>query len=395
MMRSNRQVSFSGGMVVVLTVLLPVLVLVTSGCARPGEISDSYGTLTTFDSRSSINGTSVLADVIRQNGNQVVTGGRITPRIERFGAVVWFAAKDSGCPDPDVSQRISHWLENDRARKLIYVGWDADTSVEFWSDAVITSSGGADARALLRRRARAMAEQENIGEGLEASTVSCDWFRIEKGPRQELDRLVGQDGRVFDVSGGDVELGAVRLMPRTRLAGSAILKTDNDVPFAYSTFSSPSAEWHNVYVVSNSSFLLNYSLLKPANRELASALLDEVGGLEGPVLFLHSGHISWSDAIYEKQTAWSWINQPPVRTIVPHVLVIGLLFIFSVFPVLGRPKAVENGLQPGLGRHVDAVGQLIVRSGKTSETEYWLKSKSSLNQDSQNPAPVNRKNRRP
>ncbi len=358
-----------------------VVVVSIGGCAQSPLITNDYGTQATSDARVSVNGTSVFADIFQRRGNHVVADRRITPRVERFGAIVWFAAKDSECPDPEVATRINTWLGNDSRRKLLYVGWDADAATGFWNDATRNATGK-DAESLMRRRAWAMADADGHDGASRIASASCDWFQTKIGERKKLDRMKNRAGKSIDVSGGTVEIGTVRLMPPSGKSSNVILRTDDGVPFAFSTVSNNSVFRSNVVVVSNSSFLLNYSLLNPTNRKLATEVLDEIGTVNGPVLFLHSGDVTYSDSVYEKQTAWSWVNQPPVRYIVPHILAIGLIFVFSVFPVLGRPRALEKELQPGLGRHVDAVGELIVRSGRTVETENWLRAKMAANRSS-------------
>jgi hypothetical protein len=341
-----------------------------SGCSRTIPVSESYGTSRDPAARRSLNGTSVLAGMARQRGMRAVVSSRVTPRIEKYDAVVWFG-QPGVFPDPEVRSRIDIWLGKDPGRLLVFVGWDHDAAASYW-DEVASRSAGASALPALRKRAGAMARSDAPESGLE-DDPACWWFRIEYGPRTRISSVKDSRRSAIDTSTGQVELGRCRLVPRRGRAQTFLSSGDPDAPVAFWANDSAVAG-RQVLVISNGSFLLNGALLDSGARQLAGRVLDELApeaGESPEILWLTSGPVGWSDQIWENETAWSWINQPPLNFVVPHFIVLGVCFLFALLPVLGRRRKLEADLQPGFARHLEAVGQLAARKADAAAIESW------------------------
>ena len=122
-------------------------------------------------------------------------------------------------------------------------------------------------------------------------------------------------------------------------------------------------------VVANASFLLNFSLVDPDKEILADCLLDELQAGGEEVLFLESGPqpIAVSDSDYENHNSWAWIAEAPLRYIVPHFLLWGMLFCFVFFPVFGRPRRTAKANNSSFQNHIKAMAKQLERSGRPLE----------------------------
>lgn len=345
------------------------LALCLAGCQTGESVNETYGTSRSPAAARSLNGTSVLAELFRQRGYRPAVASRVTPRISRFHLVVWFDAPGA-TPDPEIRKRIDDWLLGDPERRLLYVGGDHDAAVAYWDQAARHESA-AQASSALRRRAEAMARADSpVTES--ASDPDRWWFEVEPGVRTRLDSVITESGRKVDTSGSPVELGHIRLVPAGR--SSSLLRAEGDDPLAFFPDDPGGQRSGQVLVAGNGSFLLNGALLDGAARRLADEVIDALApkdGMSRHALFLASGSLGWSDTIYENVTAWSWINQPPLSFVVPHFLVLGVCFLFTLLPVLGRRRKLETDEQPGFARHLEAIGQLAARKSSAAAVDNW------------------------
>ncbi len=352
--------------------LLLAVAFCLPGCQSGGGVDETYGTSRSPSAARSLNGTTVFAELLRQKGYRPTIASRVTPRIARYGLIVWFHTP-GGVPDPAIRKRIDDWLLADSTRRLLYVGGDHDAAVSYW-DGVGRGETGAQARTALRQRAEAMARADSPSTVPGTPDPDCWWFDVSHGSRMKLDSVVVDAGRKLDTSGSTVELGRIRLVPGNR--SRELLSGSGDAPLAFYPADPDGHRTGQVLVVSNGSFLLNRSLIDTASRQLATEVIGELAAdpdSSRHVVFLVSGSLGWSDTVYENETAWSWINQPPLSFVVPHFLVLGVCFLFTLLPVLGRRRKLEADEQPGFARHLEAIGQLAARSSGASAIDGWRK----------------------
>lgn len=345
-----------------------LLLIAESGCASSPMDAEVYGTSPLPAARHSPSGTSVFAALIRRMGNRVHVSSRLTPAIRRFGTIVWFGPAGQ-MPGAEIRTGIDQWLAEDPSRQLVYVGWDFDCAEARWGR-IAARARGEQARIALREQGRAALHRDRIIQP-PAADPECWWFAVETGPRQPLTSLrLGSE--VVAVEGA--ELGRWRLVPALGDNGGAgvVAALAEGQPFAFE-LPHPQAGWQvpQVTVINNGSYLLNYQLLFPGNRRMATDLAHRICQNRQPVLFLSTEGATWSDQAYELETPWSWIRHRPMNLIVPHLLVAGLLFVFSLVPALGRPRRLEADDQPGFARHVRAIGHLAARSCDAQTIRRW------------------------
>jgi len=125
-----------------------------------------------------------------------------------------------------------------------------------------------------------------------------------------------------------------------------------------------------VIVVANGSFLLNLPLVNHEHRKLAGQLIDEVGPPDRTVVFLESGpggpFVFETDPDSGPPSALAIFHIWPANWILLHLAVVGVILCFSRFPIFGRPRDPEPEGTSDFGRHVQALGKLLQRSGDTA-----------------------------
>ncbi len=341
------------------------------GCQEEKLVTE-YGKIAGIDGSTSLNGVSVFADMFAERGFRVKRRQKISPRIEQYDTLVWFP-DDYSCPSPEVTEALNRWLENGWERTLIYVGRDYSAQSDYLAD-VMQSAPVEQKEEYLRRIAEAKLD-EDTGEAkydyhwLDDDLDSCDWFERESVPRKKATKFGGGMSSGLDPAESNIELSTL-LVPIPKTSGSSEKwkvtpwLTANDKDFVFQLERSYSrGDDNKILVVANGSFLLNYSLVDRQNRKLAGQLIDQCNEY-GDVLFLESGPfgIDVSDSDMVNHNSWAWIAQPPLRYIVPHFLMWGILFCFVFFPIFGRPRMLKKRNTASFRNHVDAIGKLIGRS---------------------------------
>lgn len=347
--------------------LLTACACLLAGCRQP-DLNTQYGKIAGSAGSDSLNGVAVFADMFVERGFTVKRRQKISPKINRFGTIVWFP-DDYSCPSEEAILALNEWLDGDIGRTLIYVGRDYDSRTDYLSD-VMESAPVEQKEELMRQIAEGRLLQTRRGDNstffwFDENRTKCDWFEQQPVRRQKASSLSGPLAADLTQQASDVELSTI-LTPAADQAevwdSRSLLDADGqrlvvEMTNNYSDFDNP------LIVVSNGSFLLNYALVNQGHRQLASNLIDQCANYEG-VLFLESGPrgIEVSDSDTTNHNNWAWIAQPPLRYIVPHFLMWGILFCFVFFPIFGRPKRSKKRSTSTFRSHVNAMGKLIARS---------------------------------
>jgi len=204
---------------------------------------------------------------------------------------------------------------------------------------------------------------------LDEDLTSCDWFEQDSVPRQKTSRLEGPMCNGINLKNSSLELSTI-LVPNPETCGPQgkwkvtpwMKANQQDFVFQLQSRNDDYSD-NKILVVASGSFLLNYALVDRQNRRLAGKLIDSCNDY-GDVLFLESGPhgIDVSDSDTNNHNTWAWIAQPPLRYIVPHFLMWGILFCFVFFPIFGRPRILKKRNTATFRNHVDAIAKLIGRS---------------------------------
>ena len=333
-----------------------------SGCEGPSRgLSTEYGKINGIEGSFSINGTSVFHDMFVERGFKVRSTRRISPKIDRYETLVWFP-DDYSCPSPKAIEAIEQWLSNGWDRTFIYVGRDYNAQGDYLADVLGDAPPGKQEE-LLRQMAEANLERDTVSWNYyrwKEDLASCDWFERSEEPRRRTTDLSGAFARGL-TNKGSVEVSDL-LKPVRSDPENVLLKADGE-PVVFKVDSRTSyADDGQIVVVSNGSFLVNYALVDQDNRRLASKLIDQCSN--GDVLFLESGAegIRVSDSDTVNHNSWAWVAEPPLRYIVPHFLIWGIVFCFVFFPIFGRPRESQKKSTSTFRNHVTALGKMVSRT---------------------------------
>lgn len=366
--------------------LVMVLLCVTvfpafSGCnPRPTTVDNGYGRLTGAGYRTSVNGTRVFANMLESHGPKVDKYTRLTPRIDRYGTIVFFP-EDRAAPSQETVDRIETWLSDSDSRTFVYVGRDFDAEIDYWQTMLDNPDEFLKAHAR-RRLARSMTAQDQArlarneswnatgGFGQQAP-ADCDWFQSTQFADRSATSLDGPLARGVDLNASHIPYHTL-LSPNTSWQGGIeqLLTVDGEI-FAFTIRRN---EWNDgkIIVISNAAFLLNYPLINLENREMAGNLIDQIQ-YSKEVLFLESGSdIQISNSDYDNHNRWAWITKPPLKYIVPQFLFWGILFCFVFFPIFGRPRHYPRKSSTNFKHHISAMGRLLLRTKSPSQVLKWI-----------------------
>lgn len=385
--------------------LLACVMILLVGCSQPtSTLKTDYGTRR-GEGRASVNGTTILGTMFERAGYEVSSWRRLSPRLQYDDVIVW--APDSfAVPSDAETDYLEDWLAEQEGRTLVYIGRDYDAALDYWQS--VLDAKPSDPIAVRRELARATTRHTARRRMDSEESRKCRWFRwsadeppllvrTPRGPwaqavqteqaqspesaegaqasRQD-DTAVNEDGQGFHA----------RLRSRLLLPEESADETDwrgpleseycllgEGQPLAV-RLQRPAWGSSQLIVVANGSWLLNLPLVREGNRQLAGQLIRECG--EGArVCFLESDDggltITDSDAqlplMLQSFTVW------PINLLVLHLLLLGLIYCFSIYPIFGAPRPLPEDRVSDFGKHIEAVGALIERNRDAAFADQQLR----------------------
>ena len=171
--------------------ILICLLLITTGCGQNEKFVSEYGKVSGNQGSVSVNGTSVLYEMFRQRGFKTKRSKKISPRIDRYGTIVWIPNSFTP-PSQDAINALEEWLESGFDRTLIYVGRDFSADADYFEH-LLSQENVPDREKLIRNLADAKIEQDlRIRRSFEDSeNFACDWFEMEIQPRRKAESVSG------------------------------------------------------------------------------------------------------------------------------------------------------------------------------------------------------------
>jgi len=340
-----------------------------TGCGE--RIDTEYGRRFGPGATASVNGTAVLADLFEQQGHRVTTTSWLTPRLsERADVIVWFPDRFHP-PGDETIDWMESWLWSKGGRTLIYVGRDYDAAADYWRTVQATAPAN-QVKELKRRegvaksdfnarRAAQLATPAPPG-GTTSPDLECDWFTFRTGSSPRSVRTLDGDAQWLegvDPAQLEIELRGRFLPPE---GTDVLLESNGDALVTSRNFSSS-----RLIVVTNGSFLLNLPLVNHEHRKLAGALVAEVRS-DRDVVFVESG--SWGDPPIRDEdvneratTGLEILAVAPFDSIFLHLAIVGIIFCFARLPIFGLPRALAETAPSDFGQHVEAMGELLERTG--------------------------------
>ncbi len=178
-----------------------------------------------------------------------------------------------------------------------------------------------------------------------------------------------------------VETATVETLPVPN--SEVLLETDRGEPLVRRVYDgAPPFETSNatprrsqILVVTNGSFLLNMGLVNREHRKLAARLV-EACGPPGNVGFLESGPTGLQVLDKEPQntmpSGMGLFTIYPLNILILHLIGVGLLFCFTSWPIFGRAKHLPTVSVADFGAHIEAVGDLLERTGDRKTARQML-----------------------
>lgn len=342
-------------------VLLLAIFALLPGCGS--ELETMYGRRSGFGA-TSVNGTAVLAGMFQQRGHEVISWGSLSPRVyDRADCIVWFP-DDFEPPPEEVVDWLEDWLLDEPGRTLIYVGRDYDAEADYWR-AVLPKVPAAEKPQVESEIAMAEASARLL-RGRLSKKLQSEWFTYE--PQAEAREVRSLEGKPEWLRG--VNSPATEIEVRSRMVptdeAETLLRSGDDALISEVQFDDS-----RLILVANGSFLLNYSLVNHEHRKLAGKLVDAIGPPKQTVMFLESGPggppIREEDPEANMPSGFEIFNIWPTNWILMHLVVVGILFCFSRWPIFGWPRDPETETTADFRKHVAAVGQWL---SKTRDPQY-------------------------
>ncbi len=353
-------------------VFLISLVVLMVGCGKntrpPDGITSGYGRKSGAEFVNSLNGTAVFAEMVRASGDTTGRSDSITPRIKKYDQIIWFRDRYES-PSQEAIDALVDWLSTGNQCQLIVVGRDSDSAIDYWSKVVATAKGQ-DLLEARRRLAKIKSRFQRRRTERNTEEDSCAWFSFVENDYQPATRISGDWAKGIDPRKAELKVGMMLEQstpaPSTpwnkRYQADVLLRLDSQ-PMVTELTGRGLGDGR-ILVVSNASFLTNYGLVNRENQKLAQALVDSKR-FDRSTLFLETGadgaRVSDSEAGHE---TWAWITKPPLRYIIPHFLMLGVIFCFVLFPIFGRARRADPAEDSSTFRdHIRAMGKLLSVSG--------------------------------
>lgn len=359
----------------VLTALGILLLLGISiyGIASPwlsstvSKVETEYGRRTGTNGQS-VNGTAVFAEMFRQQGANVKSWSRLSPRLSQSDVVVWVPNSFELPSVKETEHFDEKWLslEDDRFRTLIYVARDFDAAVEYWRQQRDNSAGTQwiDAQSNFARTQ----SDHAFARSLTAKRMECKWFSIESD--QYFQTVTPSDGpwaKVLDREKANIPVAGKLVRPDEKESANLkaeVLLGSEETPLVMRIVDEYYWPDSQIIVLLNGASVLNLPLVDHQNRMIAAKLIEECQDIDR-VTFLETGPagatISAGNANsysgFEALTVW------PINSILMHLIVAGILFCAMVFPIFGKPRNVEESTPSDFGKHIRAMGDLLSISG--------------------------------
>ncbi len=345
---------------------LVLVALLTAGCTS--SIETQYGQRKGSMRAGSVNGTGVLGEMFQQAGHKVFSWHLLSPKLhDRADCIVWFP-DDFKPPGDDVLEWLQLWLEDRPDRTLIYVARGFDAAGFYWGK--VEPEAPEDQVRLVQQQKTDANSTHQRRRPVPTQTDECDWFTVQHvNHSRQVRTLQGDPNWYEEIDASQLE---IELLGRIVAPDSAerLLESEGDVLITREEFYDS-----QLIVVANGSFLLNLPLVNHEHRKLAGKLIEAVGPPQQTVVFLESSSsgpkISEKDPQAQTPSGYELFFVYPL--IFAHLALLGLIFCFSRWPIFGIPRELEPPPSADFGKHIEALGDLLRRTGDRAHAITRLK----------------------
>jgi len=391
-----------------------VCLAMTIGCTT--RVTQIYGESDGFAAKCSPGGMTVFRDMVESRGFRTLTVRSLSPaNMNRLNTLVWtpdrFPVHNKSTYD-----WLSQWMSLGN-KTLIYIGRDFSPHAAYWDEiARQTPPSGVAGPDRVLARDQASLEQLRLDGERRANRPLlvmpwCKW-NLPVGDLHQVNTLGGPWGKSIDAASTCIQLrsgmqplrtkeindlrkqlnwdsehASPNAAPKTNPYDKTWLLDDSNLrEVANNLDSGQLPRWTSmltaednqpliaiasegslgisqVVLVANNSLFSNYSMLRPAHRQLAGQLIGEFSA--GSVGFLSGENdpMIRSDNAEEQQRGFEMLTVWPLNVVTIHAAFLGIATVIAAFPIFGRPKRLPTPSTSDFGQHLDAVGALMQRSG--------------------------------
>jgi hypothetical protein len=337
--------------------------MASAGCGR--GLETEYG----LSQGKSINGAGVLAEMFREQGDEVRTAFRLTEQVGDWADVIVRLSPRPGLPGQAEGDWYIDWLMARAGRRLVYVVRDFDAEEEYWGGVI--DQMGPSAEPDERERAEMKLENArgwvaDLPEKVKDPADAHEWFRIDQPinpPR--ICKAIG--GPWSD--GVSAPRAGITVHEPFKEGGENVMLTGDGHPLIVDW---PISEESRVLALANGSLVLNASLVNPARRRLVARIIEwtrpEADGARRVAFVDGRGVLADSSG---PPSIWDlMIRVASFRWVAIQMGILGLFACLARAARLGRPRPEPS---EGLDRpsaHAEALGELLARTrGKARAAE--------------------------
>lgn len=324
------------------------------------EVDETYGTMGRRGQKS-LNGTWVLAEMVRRSGHSVSRSARLSATMKnRADCIVWFAS-EWDVPNARVIGWLEEWLNAKPGRLLIYVGRRFEAGPIYWKAMLERFSDQYDPV-----QKKVIAHRRHLGEQgltlLASESGECTWFAFKSLPQVVRPKKLEMhpEWRVaVDPQKLEIELRS-QMIPAKE--AEVLVRSGEHVLVARLTRGQS-----QILLVNNGSFLLNMMLVNREHRKLAARLVQAIdeSGSAGPkqVYFLELplGYVPPTGPV-EEPSMYQFLMVYPLNLILLHLFLLGVIFTMARFPRLGPGYEPDVVSRVSFDAHLAAMGRWLQRS---------------------------------
>lgn len=402
-----------------LLAIFSLLILLPAGCWTTTDLNTRYGNSTGRDGRQSINGFGFLRSAFDGSGWKTRSLRRVNERSSGMDAIVWVPVDGTF-----ISRQETAWFEewlDLGGRTLVYVVYDGGSEADYYRNA-IKLAPVSQRMEYRRRAARHQVRRAEFRLQSEQET-SNGWFRLKKQPagqpvhevrqaappgaarkhaqrRGELTDGGNANQAVDQWSGGDIRLqfqlfagrqqqpksrdgrldstfnqssAAVPQAERAKLKFQPLLTADaGQVVLAEVT----SDSWNDsrILVVNGGGLVNNYGVSTVPGQTVAQQVLASCG-TPGSVGFLISDEsgvsIQQPGEQANRRTGMEFLTTWPLSLVMIHLMLLGIVTCFILWPIFGRARAPRPGSQSDFADHLEAIARLM----QAAPDDRWARTK--------------------
>ena len=343
-----------------------------AGCGSR-EIETAYGR----SRGKSINGTTVLAELMRDRGHTTRAAVRYSEALGDWAQVIVRFAPFPGPMSQPEAAWLERWLAAGSGRQLIYIPRDYEADAEFWTRMMAAAPPGTVNPAATKLEAQRDQLRHLETPRLEKAKNPAserNWFTTEpSNPTRPAEEMTAQTLGGPWAEGIDPAAAALPIHEAIRAENNEdVLLTGEGRKLVVAwPYSNDQDEDGSVLIIANGSFLLNAALLNRSRRSLATQVVDWIG--EGPrhVAFVEGASVA--DAADEAESSpFHLLTVEPFDWIIAHLAVFGVLLCLSLAVTLGRSRSEPLDAIERPSVHPVALGAILARTRQLAYAQELL-----------------------